>query len=62
MKGRGLGLGGEVRAGREHARAKRWRIAHRLYVDFDWPHGQRPQRSWKAHRKTPWRRVPASAG
>lgn len=55
MKGRGLGLASEMRAGREHARAKRWKIAHRLFVEFDWPHGHRPQRCWKKHRKTRYR-------
>lgn len=55
MKGRGLGLAGEVRAGRTYARAKRWRLVFGLFVDFDWPHGHNPQRSWKKHRATRWR-------
>ena len=57
MKGRGLSLGREVRAGEEGSRPKRWRLAHTLFVDFDWPHKWRPQRSWKKHRKTQFRRA-----
>lgn len=52
MKGRGLGLGREVRQGPDAVRPKRWRVVHRLFVDFDWPHGHRPSRCWKRHRRT----------
>lgn len=57
MKGRGLGLGREVRQGPEGARPKRWRIARLLFVDFDWPHGWHPSRCWKRHRRTQYRTI-----
>lgn len=58
MKGRGLGLGSEVRQGPDGARPKRWRIARHLFVDFDWPHGRRPSRSWKRHRRAQYKDTP----
>jgi hypothetical protein len=56
-KGRGLGLGGEIKNGNSYARGKRWRDIHKLYTDYDWPHlkGWMMSRSWKRHRKTQYK-------
>jgi hypothetical protein len=56
MKGRGLSLGAEVRFP-DGARPGRQSAIRESWVDFDWPHGKRPERTWKRHRMTQYRRT-----
>jgi hypothetical protein len=51
MKGRGLCLRNEIRSGQEYARAKRFRALWSALWAYDWPHGHRPERTWKRHRR-----------
>jgi len=56
-KGRGLGLGEEVKLGGNYARGKRYSQIYKIYTDYDWPHLRdwMMARSWKRHRKTQYK-------